>query len=111
MNSDDDELDDFFRAAREDAPRVSDDLTARLLEDAADNLPRAADRIPHRGLRQNWSALWLGGGLAAAGLLGVAIGLAAPEELNGLILGKTDGLILSEIFPAADPALMLEDGT
>ncbi len=82
-----DDLDDWFAAARADAPRASDALLARIGADAAAEAGQR-ERGPHRAPRAGFGAVLaaLGGrpaalGLAAAALAGVAIGVAVPASI------------------------------
>lgn len=89
------QLDDLFASARQARPRMSADLTAAILQDAAivrrdgdSAVPNVAvprsEAMLHRLWRQfstaigGWPAL---GGLAAASVAGLWIGLAPPSFL------------------------------
>ena len=100
-------LDALFAAARAAPAPVPDALMARVLADAAAEMPRAA--VPAPAVRvvpaPGWIAAltgFLGGrsavaGLAAAGLAGVWIGFAQPVALpfdTGLSAGTV------ELYPA-----------
>lgn len=92
---DDDALEAFFVAAKRDAPAPSDALLARVMADAVaaqDARQQAPARMrpqPSRPgllvqLREalgGWPAF---GGLAAAGVMGLAIGIAAPTGQGAL---------------------------
>lgn len=92
-NADDRNLDLFFDAARQAAPRAPDALLARVMQDAvsvqAGQLaqPSGAPAAPHAGsglFGQLWSALggWGGAaGLATACAAGIWIGLAPPQVM------------------------------
>lgn len=89
----DDALDDLFAAARgaEDW-EMSEALTARIMADAAAEMPRPAAAPVRRG---PWAALVaaLGGwpavsGLAAATVAGVWLGAAPPPALDSFLSGS-----------------------
>lgn len=111
---DDDGLEDFFEAARRMAPSPSDALMARVLADALAAQPVAAPRpvprpVPRPGawaqLREalgGWPAL---GGLATAGVMGLAIGIAAPADLVDLataVLDQGTDTYLVDLMPELD---------
>lgn len=82
----DSRLEPFFRAARQQQPTLSDDLTARMLADAAAvQAERAHPPAPGPGLlAQLRDALggWVGlGGLVTAGAAGIWIGFSPPDFL------------------------------
>lgn len=85
------ELDDLFAKARSAESSVPDDLTARLLSDAYEvqdsfvvpNLPAESEvgfRAQMRSIFGGWPT-W--GGLVAASLVGVWIGVAPPSFATG----------------------------
>ena len=107
---DDDGLEDFFEAARRMAPSPSDALMARVLADALAAQPVAAPcPVPRPGawaqLREalgGWPAL---GGLATAGVMGLAIGIAAPAGLADLataVLDQGTDTYLVDLMPELD---------
>lgn len=114
---DDDGLERFFDAARRDAPDPSDALMARVLADALAAQPPAAPRpLPRPGVWASlraaltqlraalggWPAL---GGLATAGLMGLAIGIAAPASMADLataLLGQGADTYLVDLMPELD---------
>lgn len=100
-----DQLLDQARAAPKDWPdgsNVSDDFMARVMADAAAEMPRRG-AIPDRarpgvigamiGAIGGWTAV---SGLAAATVAGVYIGVASPDALNAVWSG--DGLSVS-LYP------------
>ncbi|MFD0860324.1 hypothetical protein [Roseovarius aquimarinus] len=79
-----------LRAARAGAPAPSDMLMARIARDAAAHRPRRAPR----------PAIW--GGLVAAGLAGLAFGLADPAGLGTAVWPGGDTLAMTTLIPAYD---------
>lgn len=85
----DGELDALFEAQRADVPSVSEPFLSRIAEDAAaaagkqtgPTVAKFARRGPLAALREWTSGLAAPGGLVAAGLLGVWIGVAAPQSV------------------------------
>lgn len=107
---DDDGLERFFEAARRMEPAPSDALMARVLADALAAQPVTAPRPePRPGLwvqlREalgGWPAL---GGLATAGVMGLAIGIAAPAGLADLataVLGQGTDTYMVDLMPELD---------
>jgi len=107
---DDDGLEAFFEAGRRAAPTPSDALMARVLADALAAQPVAKPRpVPRPGawaqLREalgGWPAL---GGLATAGVMGLAIGIAAPSgfaDLGLAFLGQSTDTYLVDLMPELD---------
>lgn len=109
----DHELDRLFRAARADAPVVSDALFARILGDAAAHQPgaRMAAAAPAPAARPGlWRALAasLGGngmlaGLGTAAVAGLMVGLFQPAALTAV----SDAIFAApidqiELFPGVD---------
>jgi hypothetical protein len=110
-------LDALFAQAREDAPDAA--LMARVLADGAAVQSAATAPVVPSAPRQGWLAgvvQALGGwapvgGVTAAGLMGLSMGLYAPEAVAGLI--GADSLGLEVISYSVTPdmgALWLEDG-
>jgi len=106
------ELDALFAAAVRDAPTPSGDLLQRIVADA--DMVSAARQAPplrvRRGLVDRLMAA-LGGwpavaGLATATVVGIWIGYASPDALNGLTGGPlADGTYeLGDLIPAFDYA-------
>ncbi len=87
-------LDEYFAAVRQTAPQPSDDLMRRVMADAL--AAQDAALAPRwSGLQHKRPGIWaqlreaLGGwpamgGLAMAGVMGLAIGIAAPGGLSDL---------------------------
>jgi hypothetical protein len=104
---DDAALEALFADARTEAPRPSDGLLARIAEDAG---REAAWRpAPPRGLLSRLSDAvggWPGlAGLSAAGVAGLAIGLAAPGTLDAVAPGALTGdsaYALEDLMPGYD---------
>jgi hypothetical protein len=98
--ADKDPMDDFFAAAREDAPVPSDALLARIAADADQVAEtwRPAAR-PARPTILSLLGGWRGGaGLAAAALTGLVIGYVAPTAVTGYVPGVTgDDYDLSDL--------------
>ncbi len=85
------DLDEVFASARRAEPVLSDDFMARILADAAmvheeRSAPTVAKALETGGfLAMLWSMLggWAGtGGLAAAAVAGLWIGIAPPDALS-----------------------------
>ncbi len=95
MTISDDELDDIFDAARgagDDMP-VSDALMARIIADAAAEMPRPVAMAPKRSLGTalfaalgGWTAI---SGLAAATVAGVWLGVSPPAALDTFLTGES----------------------
>lgn len=96
------ELDDIFASARRTKVAPSDDFMARILADAEDvsqswAIPEAPQRDTETTniLAVMWSLIggWAGtGGLAAAAVAGVWLGIAPPDafnDVNDLIWGTS----------------------
>ncbi|WP_224825847.1 hypothetical protein [Cognatishimia sp. MH4019] len=102
-----DPLEGFFEAARDDAPQPSDILQARILADAdaalAANAPPVRRRNRLRDVLQGlggWPAM---AGLVTATMAGVWIGISPPEMVETLIEVQT-----VEYLPGFDA--LLEEG-
>ncbi|WP_235008508.1 dihydroorotate dehydrogenase [Candidatus Halocynthiibacter alkanivorans] len=109
FGTDDFVLDDFFAAAKAEAPQPSDDLMSRIMADAdAVAAERAAAvstrvRTPRRNglLRAALAALGGWGAVAAlstAAVAGVGVGLSSPDtlyDLSSLYLGTSAELSYS----------------
>ncbi|MEM8630295.1 MAG: hypothetical protein AAGF74_03590 [Pseudomonadota bacterium] len=100
-------LEDLFAAARKAAPQPSEDLMARVLSDAEAVCLARATQTTQAGPAARFSLSsmldafggWAGaGGLAAAGLVGLWVGVAPPETLQ-----STLGLILAGDVLSSDP--------
>ncbi len=109
------ELDALFEEARGESPTPSDDLVARIVQDAAQMQPKPASSEGHEPtgvFRQflaaigGWPAL---GGLATAAITGVYIGVAQPG-LVGVTAAELEDLdyVSTEIWPSDD--LFFEEG-
>lgn len=97
-------LDDLFAAARQAAPDPSDTLMARIVADAAREMPRPAPATP--GV---WATLWDGlggwigaGGLAAATVAGLWIGIAPPAGLADMASGLWGTSTSVALMPESD---------
>ena len=110
-------LDELFALARDDAPDAA--LMARVLADGAAEQSAAAAPVVYSAPRQSWFAdvvQALGGwapvsGVTAAGIMGLSMGLYAPEAVAGLV--GADSLGIEVISYSVTPdlgALWLEDG-
>lgn len=97
-NRDLDQLDALFGEARADAAQdlaPSDDLMARLLSDAANEMPRRMGEVSGAADGQGLVARILAGlggwaavsGLAAATVAGVWIGVAPPDAIDAVLSG------------------------
>lgn len=113
---DDDNLDVFFAAAQANDARVSDDLAARVLADAASVLatPVRLDAPKRSWLMRaldgvgGWPAM---GGVVAAGVCGLWIGIAPPagiEDFAASLVGNTEQVSL--FLDVEDVQLELIDG-
>ena len=124
---DDDDLDAFFAAARRHPADPSPDFMARLLADAATAQAGAGDARPSlvprpalspgglwRQLREMLGGWPAQGGLAAAGLAGLALGLALPldgalmTDLTALALGQPADTYLVDPGTALDFDLAMD---
>lgn len=118
MTDDRDDLIDLLGSAR-DAEAPSEALMARVLADAAAvqtalQAPRPAQA---RGSRVGWLSSiggWRGaGGLVAATVTGLMIGVYAPDSIDALLSGQLSdrGLIAGDILASSWGDLLdLEDG-
>jgi len=118
MTDDHDDLSDLFAAARDEAA-PSDALIARVMADAAAVQAEGpvAEAVPGRGRIGAWLSNiggWRGaGGLAAAAVTGLMIGVYAPGSIDTLLSGQLSdrGLIESDILASTwGDLLELEDG-
>lgn len=108
----DDDLELFFKAARQDVSEPSDALMAAILADAQAQQPRAASLSPARP-KENWfrSLLAVVGGWPAAASLttatvaGVWLGFTQPVQLETL----SGGLVLAGDYATTDTTYALED--
>lgn len=99
----DDMLDDIFAQARAQAPQPGDALMARVLEGAVP--PASPAHCPRRqGLWARlsdslggWPAL---GGLAAATVAGVWIGIAPPDSVENLAASVIGDAVTVPLFSA-----------
>lgn len=111
---DDRMLDDLFAQARAQTPQPDDALMARVLADAAAQSASVSSPIHQPGFWARlsdalggWPAL---GGLAAATVAGVWVGIAPPagvEDLAASLIGDTVSVTLlspDTIFDAGDLA-------
>ncbi len=108
MSDDGDRLDRLLAEAR-DEPRgwtPGDDLAARIVADAAAQMPRRAARPAPRfgavllAALGGWAAV---GGLAAATVAGIWIGVSPPAAVDGLLGGE-------ELTVSIYPEIGLLDG-
>ena len=123
----DDGLEDFFKAARAEAPQPSDDLMARIMADAQAHLPAPAPiATPRKPVRQGLLAGLLAamGGwpsvatMATATVAGIWLGFAQPDALNTLSGGTllpgstTTSYDLDELVPSygSFDGLLSEEG-
>jgi hypothetical protein len=105
-NPNDDMLDDLFAQARAQPPgSPSDDLIARVLADAAGVQPApSAHVISQPGLWSRimdtiggWPAL---GGLAAATVAGIWVGVAPPTPVSDLTAHLMGDVVTVDLFSA-----------
>jgi hypothetical protein len=105
---DHDDLEDFFGAARRMTPAPSDALLAQVLADAMAaqapviRTPRPGWLAQLRDALGGWPAV---GGLATAGVVGLAVGIAAPAGLGDLtaaLLGQPADGYLVDLMPELD---------
>ncbi|EAR49426.1 hypothetical protein OG2516_15204 [Oceanicola granulosus HTCC2516] len=100
---DDRQLERLFEEARAGEPAALDDaFLARLMHDAAAEMPRRWGAAAGAGL---WALLggWAGaGGLAAAAVGGLWIGIAPPEGLSDLAAGLVGETASVALVPADD---------
>lgn len=109
----DDELDLFFQAARQEHVEPSDSLMAAIMGDAETHMPEVDPLPAPKAQRGGWlSSIFRGlGGLPAAASLatatvaGVWIGFTQPVQLETL----SGGLVLSGDYVAPDTSYALED--
>ncbi|KPP93637.1 MAG: hypothetical protein HLUCCA08_05530 [Rhodobacteraceae bacterium HLUCCA08] len=113
---DDKMLERLFAAARADAPVASDAFLAQVMADAAAMVPPAPVPAPRRrgplagfvsALAGGWAGL---GGLAAATVAGLWIGMAAPDVLHRIAPGLY-GDPVSVPFGIDQSAFLLEGDT
>ena len=111
MTDRDDHLEGLFRAARADrATPPGEDWLARVTGDAlAEAAAARAAHVPAPlGLAAQLRALfggWRGlGGLAAAGVAGLVIGLSAPGVMTGPVDGAIWGGVFEDVLHADDLA-------
>lgn len=112
---DDAELEAFFVAARDEVPKPSDALMARIMADADGEIATraAATARPVRRARPGLIASVIGAlggwpavaGMVTATLAGVWFGFAAPEEVNTL----AGGLLWTDSTGATAASYDLED--
>lgn len=93
--------------ARADAPSPSDALMARIMADAAGapNPVAAVDPIPAKGLRGVWEAIggWPAmGGLVAAGVAGLWIGVSPGAGAGDLMAGVFGDDVTVDLLAGAD---------
>lgn len=95
---DDKGLDDLFAVARDATP--TPDLMARVLADAdavLDDVPPVAAPPAKAPKRERWWAGLLDGmggwsaisGITAAGVVGLGVGLYAPDTVSNMLVGDT----------------------
>lgn len=119
---DDDALEAFFAAAKRTTPVPSDALLAKVMADAL-AAQEARQQAPARQRQQaarpgvlaqlrdalgGWPAF---GGLAAAGVMGLAVGLVAPLGQDGLALLSQNGVgdaYLVDLMPELDFDIAME---
>ncbi len=112
-----DNLDDLLVSAR-DATPVPDALMTRVLADAARVQAEAAVvAAPVRRPRASWLSMiggWRGaGGLVAATVTGLMVGIAAPDSIDTLLGGQLAdyGLVESDsLLPGWGGLLDFEEG-
>ena len=109
----DDELEALFAEARGLRPVPGDDLMARLLADAAREMPRPTPRVePNRPGWRDWVRVLGGwpaiGGLAAASAVGVWLGAAPPAGLTTLAPGIWGEEVSVALGVDEDPLSLLE---
>ena len=97
-------LDDLFAEIRQVAPQPSEALMARIAADAATHMPR-----PEPAPQGIWATLWDGlggwigaGGLAAATVAGLWIGIAPPDGLADTASGLWGTTTSVALMPEAD---------
>ncbi|WP_208348457.1 hypothetical protein [Pseudaestuariivita rosea] len=82
-----DDLEDMFRAARQHAPQPSQDLVARIMQDAMAVQP--GHRRPLQWLRRSLiqkQGLSIAAGLTAAAIAGFYIGFMSPDLFGWTVL-------------------------
>jgi len=118
MTDDRDDLSELLAGAR-NAETPSETLMARVLADAAAVQAElaASAAVPVRGGRGGWLSSiggWRGaGGLVAATVTGLMIGVYAPDSIDALLSGQLSerGLIEGDILASSwGDLLELEDG-
>ena len=99
-------LDALFADVRDaEVPEVSDGVMARILADADAALALPALRSPRAGWRDwvtalgGWPAM---GGLMAAGVAGLWIGVAPTGTVSDVMAGVLGETVAFEVFPDAD---------
>ena len=84
-------LDDFFAAARDDAPQPSDAFAARMARLAVDHTPQVTASAAQG---QNWSLFRLlggwpaGAGMVMATAMGVVFGITLPDQIADLTVAQ-----------------------
>lgn len=99
----DEMLDDLFAQARRVTPEVAADLMARVMADAErSSQPAIAKPAPRRDLMSRildvlggWSVV---GGLTAATVAGVWIGISPPAALDDLTAGLSGDVVALSLF-------------
>ena len=88
-NTSDAEFDALMKDLAADAPAPSDDLMARILQDAEDLRPVPGALVEAQKAQSPWGALlgliggWAGaGGLVTAGIVGLWVGVSPPSLLE-----------------------------
>lgn len=115
IERDSDPVDDLLRAARGGQP-VPPDLHARVLADAAMVQAGLQARPAPRSPRRQWLAeiaAALGGwpglsGVTLAGVAGLALGLFAPDLVDGLSGGQI-GILTGDLGAMPEIGLLWED--
>lgn len=110
----DDDLDQFFAAARADAPRPGAALQARVIAEAEALVPGLVQSAPHKAAPRPglWSALaaLFGGsgvlaGMATATIAGFWIGFAQPVQLGAMSAVLTGTSAEIDMMPGLDALL------
>lgn len=109
MKRDVDDIDQLFAQARRRDAAVSDALMARVLADAARVQPSAADRRS-RAWPLDWLHDLIGGwpawgGVIAAGLTGLWVGVAPPSGIEALAAGLIGTTQTVTFLPDTDMSL------
>lgn len=108
-------MDDLFAIARGSEPDMSDDLRSRMLADAARVQTGWRSRVQRRSWRASlgeilggWPAM---GGLVAAGLTGIWLGVSPPALLPDPLDLVSDRGLTFDIFAGDDlVAILAEEG-